>query len=149
MIFLRNHLATKLIVHHLDHCIDNLGREHAIEKLKEDCWIPQVHVSVRSVLYRYLTCKKFNARPMTQQMAHLPKCRLTAYEPPFSFTDMDLFGLIYVRRGRGMAKRWCCQFTCLTTHSVHREVLNAMGNDEFIVFKAFHKSKGRSEGVTM
>ena len=39
--------------------------------------------------------------------------------------------------------------TCLTTHSVHREVVNAMGNDEFIVFKAFHKSEGRSEGVTM
>ena len=70
---------------------------------------------------------------MTQQMASLPKCRLTAYEPPFSFTDMDLFGPIYVKHGRRTAKRWCCLFTCLTTRSVHLEVVNSMDTDEFIM----------------
>ena len=92
-----------------------------------------MRVLVRSVLNRCITCKKLNAKPMTQQMAPLPKCRLTAYEPPFSFTGMDLFGPIYVKHGRGTAKRWCCLFTCLTTRSVHLEVVNSMDTDEFIM----------------
>ena len=92
-----------------------------------------MRVLVRSVLNRCITCKKLNAKPMAQQMAPLPKCRLTAYEPPFSFTGMDLFGPIYVKHGRGTAKRWCCLFTCLTTRSVHLEVVNSMDTDEFIM----------------
>ena len=80
---------------------------------------------------------------MTQQMASLPKCRLTAYEPPFSFTDMDLFGPIYVKHGRRTAKRWCCLFTCLTTRSVHLEVVNSMDTDEFIMcLRCFRNRRG-------
>ena len=66
-------------------------------------------------------------------MAPLPKCRLTAYKPPFSFFGKDLFGPIYVKHGPGTAKRWCCLFTCLTTRSVHLEVFNSMDTDEFIM----------------
>lgn len=51
-------------------------------------------------------------------MAPLPTCRVMAYEPPFSYTGMDLFGPLYVKHGRGTAKRWCCLFTCLNTRSV-------------------------------
>ena len=80
---------------------------------------------------------------MTQQMASLPKCRLTAYEPPFSFTDMDLFGPIYVKHGRRTAKRWCCLFTCLTTRSVHLEVVNSKDTDEFIMcLRCFRNRRG-------
>ena len=32
---------------------------------------------------------------------------------------MDLFDPLYVKHGRGTAKRWCCLFTCLNTRSVH------------------------------
>ena len=123
----------KLIVRHVRHLIGHLGREHVIAKFGEDFWIPQVRVLVRSVLNPCLTCKKLNAKPMTQQMAPLPKCRLTAYKPPFSFSGKDLFGPIYVKHGPGTAKRWCCLFTCSTTRSVHLEVFNSMDTDEFIM----------------
>ena len=72
-----------------------------LQKLRKDFWIPQEHVLVRSVLNRCLTCKKLNAKPMTQQMVPLPKCRLTACQPPFSFASMDLCGPIYVKRSFG------------------------------------------------
>ena len=133
MIFPRDHPVAKLIVRFVHHLMGPLGREHVIAKLREDFWITQVRVLVRSVLNRCLTCKKLNAKAMTQQMAPLPKCRLTAYGPPFSFPVMDLFGPIYVKHGRGTAKRWCCLFTCLTTRSVHLEVVNSMDTDEFIM----------------
>ena len=94
MIFPSDHPVAKLTVRHVHHLIGHLGREHVIAKLREDFWISQEGLLV--------------TKPMTQHMASLPKCRLTAYEPPFSFTGMDLFGPIYVKHGRRTAKRWCC-----------------------------------------
>lgn len=46
---------------------------------------------------------------------------------------MDLFGPLYVKHGRGTAKRWCCLFTCLNTRSVHLELVNSMDTDDFIM----------------
>ena len=75
---------------------------------------------------------KLNAKPMTQQMAPLPRSRLMAYKPPFSYPGMDLFGPLYVKQGRGTAKRWCCLFTCMNTRAVHLELVQSMGKDDFI-----------------
>ena len=128
----RNHAVAEKIVCHVHHFIGHLGRQHVIAKLWEDFWIPQIRVLVRSVLSRCVKCKKVLAKPMIQQMAPLPKARLMAYEPPFSYTGMDLFGPLYVKHGRGTTKRWCCLFTCLTTHCVHLEVVNSMGTDDLV-----------------
>ena len=133
IILARHHPVASLIVRHMHHCIGHLGREHVMARLRENFWIPQACVLVRSVLDRCLKCKKLNARPITQQMAPLPKARLMAYEPPFSCTGMDLFGPLYVKHGRGTAKRWCCLFTCLTTRCVHLELVNSVETDDFIM----------------
>ena len=104
----RNHAVAEKIVRHVHHFIGHLGREHMIAKLREDFWIPQIRVLVRSVLSRCIRCKKVLGKPMSQQMAPLPGARLMAYEPPFSYTGMDLFGPLYVKHGRGTTKRWYC-----------------------------------------
>ena len=90
---------------------------------------------VRSVFNRCLTCKKRNTKPMTQQMAPLPKCRLTAYEPPFLFTGMD-HGPLWPN----LCETWPrnCKMVGLlvylfTTGSTHLEVVNSMDTDEFIM----------------
>ncbi|KAL9975233.1 hypothetical protein ACROYT_G012367 [Oculina patagonica] len=129
----RNHAVAEKIVRHVHHFIGHLGREHVIAKLREDFWIPQIRVLVRTVLSRCVKCKKVLAKPMVQQMAPLPEARLMAYEPPFSYSGMDLFGPLYVKHGRGTTKRWCCLFTCLTTRCVHLEVVNSMDTDDFIL----------------
>ena len=95
----RNHAVAERIVRHVHHFIGHLGREHVIAKLPEDFWIPQIRVLVRSVLNRCVRCKKVLAKPMSQQMAPLPEARLMAYEPPFSYTCMDLFGPLHVKDG--------------------------------------------------
>ena len=129
----RNHPVAHLIVRHVHHFIGHLEREHVMARLRENFWIPQKRVLVRSVLDRCLRCKMHNARPMTQQMAPLPKARLMTYEPPFSYTGVDLFGPLYVKHGQGTAKRWCCLFTCLTTRCVDLEVVISMETDDFVM----------------
>ena len=99
----------------------------------EKLWIPQIRVLVRSILGRCLRCKRLNARQIVQQMAPLPRSRMMAYQPPFSYSGMDLFGPLQVKHGRGTAKRWCCLFTCLNTCAVHLELVQSMNTDDFIM----------------
>ena len=142
IIFPRNHDATSILVQHTHETIGHLGREHVIAKLRQKFWIPQVRVLVRSVLSRCIKCKKIHAKPMTQQMAPLPKDRLTAYQPPFTSTSMDMFGPLYVKHGRGTAKRWGCLFTCLTTRSIHLELVNSLETDDFMCLRRFMNRRG-------
>ena len=118
-----NHAVAEKIVGHVHHFIGHLGREHVIAKLREDFWIPQICILVCSVLSQCARCKKVFATPMIQQVAPLPEARLMAYETPFSYTGIDLFGPLYIKNGRGTKKSWCCPFTCPTTRCVHLGVV--------------------------
>ncbi|PFX12233.1 hypothetical protein AWC38_SpisGene23847 [Stylophora pistillata] len=129
----RNHPVTAIIVRHIRESIGHLGREHLIAKVREKYWIPQIRVLARSILARCILCKRLKAKPMTQQMAPLPKSRMMAYQPPFSYSGMDLFGPLYVKHGRGTAKRWCCLFTCLNTRAVHLELVQSMSTSDFLL----------------
>ena len=71
-----------------------------------------------------------------------------AYEPPFSYTGMDLFGPLYVKHGRGATKRWCYLVTCLTTCCVHLEVVNSMDTDDFIMcLRHFINHRGKVKEI--
>ena len=106
--------------------------ESTLSKVREKLWIPQIRVLTRFILGRCILCKRLNAKPMIQQMAPLPRSRVMAYKPPFSYLGMDLFGPLYVKHGRSMAKRWCCLFTCLNTRTIHLELVQSVGTDDFI-----------------
>lgn len=129
----RDHPVTAVIVRHVHESIGHLGREHLISRVREKLWIPQIRVLVRSILGRCLRCKRLNARQIVQQMAPLPRSRMMAYQPPFSYSGMDLFGPLQVKHGRGTAKRWCCLFTCMNTRAVHLELVQSMNTDDFIM----------------
>ena len=121
------------MVRHTHESIGHLGREHVISKVREKLWIPQIRLLIRSILGKCILCKRLNAKPMIQQMAPLPRSHMMAYKPPFSYSGMDLFGPLYVKHGRGTAKRWCCLFTCMNTRAVHLELVQSMGTDDFIM----------------
>ena len=121
----RDHPVIAMIVRHTHESIGHLEHEHLISKVREKLWIPQIRVLTRSILGRCILCKRLNAKPMIQQMAPLPRSRMMAYKPPFSYLGMDLFGPLYVRHGRGTAERWCCLFTCMNTCAVHLELVQS------------------------
>ena len=129
----RDHPITARIVRHIHESIGHLGREHLISKVGEKLWIPQIRVLTRSIVGRCILCKRLNAKQFIQQMAPLPRSRMMAYKPPFSYSGMDLFGPLYVKHGRGTAKHWCRLFTCMNTCAVHLELVQSMSTDDFIM----------------
>ena len=80
---------------------------------------------------------------MTQEMVELPKIRVTPYEPPFTFTGIDYFGPLLVKRGRGTAKRYRCIFVCMMSRAVHLELAQSLETDAFImVLRRFLNTRG-------
>ena len=72
-------------------------------------------------------------------MADLPPERLSYLQPPFSFTGVDYFGPVTVKRGyrtrslSGHNKKYVCLFTCLTFRTIHLELCEDMSTDSFIM----------------
>lgn len=59
--------------------------------------------------------------------------RLEACHPQFTFTGVDLFGLLTFKWGHRTAKRWGYLFTCLTTCAVYLTVMLSLETDDFIM----------------
>jgi hypothetical protein len=70
---------------------------------------------------------------MSQKMGDLPGARLTPYEPPFTFTGLDIFGQFTVKRGRSSQKIYGCIFVCFTTRAVHIEDVGSLETDTFVL----------------
>jgi transposase InsO family protein len=65
-------------------------------------------------------------------MAPVAEAQTQIHEPPFSSVGLDFFGPFYVKRGRGVVKRYGCIFTCLTTRAVHLEVAHSLDTNSLL-----------------
>ena len=84
-------------------------------------------------------------------MADLPPERLSYLQPPFSFTGVDYFGPVTVKRGyrtrslSGHSKRYVFLFTSLTFRTIHSELCEDMSADSFIMaLRRFISRRGYS-----
>ena len=71
-------------------------------------------------------CQRFYARTTDQLMGQLPPCRATP-APAFTTTGADFAGPFTLRKGHTRRPVWIqgyvCLFVCLTTKSVHLELV--------------------------
>ena len=143
MILPKRHPVSHLIVRHYHESAAHSGREQTLCEVRRMFWIIGGRSLVKTTIRNCIKCRRMNAKPMEQLMGSLPKARLEAYHPPFTFTGVDLFGPLTVKWGRGTAKRWGCLFTCLTTRAVHLEVTPSLETDDFImVLRQFISRRG-------
>ena len=123
------------------------GREHVLSELRRKFWILNGNSAVRRVLANCLQCKRIRQPPEQQKMADLPQDRVSALEPPFTYTGIDLFGPFFVSRGRTQMKRYGVIFSCLSMRAVHLEVASSLSTDSFIC--AFRRFLARRGSVKM
>jgi hypothetical protein len=129
----QNHHVTTLIIRHFHERLGHCGKEHLLSRMREEFWVVRARTAIKAVLGRCLICKRHHGERMTQEMADLPKVRVTPYEPPFTSTGIDYFGPLYVKRGRGTAKRYGCIFVCMTSRAIHLELAQSLETDAFIM----------------
>ena len=128
----KHHWVSQLLARHI-HC-DNghIGQEHTLNLLRERFWICKARSLVRKIINKCFVCKKGHAPKLDQQMAPLPKYRVAAYEPPFTYVGIDMFGPLLIKQSRLKPKRWGCIFTCTVTRAIHLEVTPSLETDDFI-----------------
>ena len=96
-----------------------LGAKHLVKEVSKSC----------------VTCQKSYARTTDQLMGQIPPVRATP-APAFTSTGADFAGPFTLRKGHTRKLVWVkgyiCIFVCLTTKSVHIELVIDLSTDSFI-----------------
>ncbi|KXJ74069.1 hypothetical protein RP20_CCG014410 [Aedes albopictus] len=81
-------------------------------------------------------------------MATLPHPRVAPYVRPFTFTGLDYFGPLIVKRRRCNEKRWVALFTCLTIRAVHVEVVHTLSTESCrLAIRRFISRRGAPQQI--
>ena len=108
------------------------GRDHTLAISREHYWIINAKSAIKRVLSQCIPCKIENIKISNQLFRQLPNEHTAVFDPVFTNTGVDYFGLILVQNSKrtwftsGHIKRYGVVFTCLTTRATHLEL--AIGN---------------------
>lgn len=138
------HPVTKMLIQHTDKELKHPGSERLFGELRRKYWILRGREAIRKEQRACAECQKWRAQPVFPRMADLPPARLRLHCPAFFSTGMDCFGPFLVKIGRRNEKRWGILFKCLTTRSVHIEILTSLDTDSFLMaLRRFISRKGK------
>lgn len=138
----KDHIS-EIITRSLHESNGHSGREYLHNTIRRRFWILHGRSLVRKVIHNCIPCRKRLAPSITQMMSDLPKERLTAYEPPFTYTGCDFFGPFHVQRGRSTEKIYGCIFVCFNSRAIHIEDVASLEASSFILaFRRFVSNRG-------
>ncbi|XP_052256360.1 uncharacterized protein LOC127861714 [Dreissena polymorpha] len=112
-------------------------------------WIPAIRQCVRSVLRKYVSCKRVQGKSCKPVESPLLQKYRIEESPPFSVTGVDLTGALNVRDRTGcQTKVYICLFTCASTRAVHLEIVQDLSQDSFMqAFRRFASRRSLSKIV--
>lgn len=139
------HLSTLIIrMHHLETM--HGGPQLVLGLLRRKYWILNARSAVRILIYRCITCHRYQATSASQLMGSLPEPRVHISRP-FTHTGVDYAGPIELRmsKGRGNAsyKGYISLFVCLSTKAIHVEAVSDLTSNGFIAaYRRFVSRRG-------
>ena len=75
-----------------------------------------------------VTCRRLRGKLGFQKMADLPSRRCVQVAR-FTYSGVDMFGPILIRKRRSDLKRYAALFTCFSSGAVHIEITNTKDAD--------------------
>ena len=124
------------------------GVNDTLVNTRDMVWIVRGRQVIRKWLRRCVACKIMQGASYNQEMAPLPKDRLTEGSP-FKITGIDFFGPLYVKEeGKRnspaqMKKSYGLILTCASTRAIHLELLSSMNTTTFLqALKRFISRRG-------
>lgn len=116
------------------------GVHTLISQLRENFWILQCRRTIRQVLNKCISCRRFEATKAEVLPAPLPENRIKN-AAAFEITGIDLGGPLYLRNGE---KTWFVLFTCAVVRAVHLELVQSLTTETFcLAFRRFVSRRGR------
>ena len=97
---------------------------NAYWQMRQQFWIPKQRSAVQKVM-----------------MAASPTFHTTAYQPCFTHTGVDYFGLLNIKRGRAVVKSWGAIVTCLNSRAVQLELATSLEPDQPILLGPKERSE--------
>ena len=127
------HPAVRLYLEqlHKTHC--HQGVDYLRALVQQQFAIVKLRPALRSIVSKCVTCRKRRAQTLNPIMSDLLRERLAFKERPFTITGIDYFGPFYVAVKRLTEKRCGVLFTCLTTRTVHFEVVPSMDTSSCVL----------------
>ncbi|TNN15930.1 Gag-Pol polyprotein, partial [Schistosoma japonicum] len=95
-----NHFITRLIIRHYHETNGYMGVTYLISSVNERYWIIKCTKTIKSVFNNCYKCRKWFSQPCQQAMAPIPEDHFMHHYNPFTVTDVDYFGPLFVKRGR-------------------------------------------------
>ena len=117
-----------------------------MSKARERFWVPRLRTLVKSVRYKFSTCKRINTKRLSSPLpAMLSKFR-EEFSKPFATTGIDFPGPLYFKISKTkMENAYIALFTCAATRAVH---LKLCENSKANCFKRALKEFAACRGVT-
>ncbi|XP_033221140.1 uncharacterized protein LOC117175541 [Belonocnema kinseyi] len=131
------HKVVELLIRETHENMCYAGVQTLICHLREKFWILSMRKTVQSVVSKCIRCKKFDAKKMKADPAHLPVHRVKN-AAVFEVIGVDFAGPVFLR---GKQKGWICLFTCAIYRAVHLEPVTSMSTKVFL--DSFHRFIGR------
>lgn len=132
----------ELLVQHNHEFIMHSGLRDTLVQIRSRYWILRARQIVKSILAKCTVCKRFKAKPAQQDMAPLPRDRISE-TPPFEVTSIDVAGPLYVKTDRATCKAYVALFTCAVTRAVHLELVSSQSTESFLLaLKRFVSRRG-------
>ena len=144
----RHEVFTRLLIKEVHERLIHAGVAHTLSQIREEYWIPQGRVAVRSVLSCCLICRRHEGAPFPLPLMPPWPCERVARSDPFQFTGLDYLGPLYVKEGSQLHKVWVCLFTCLTVRAVHLEWVLGLTAEQFLnCLKRFISRRGKPDSI--
>jgi len=140
----KGHQLVNLLLEHLHEKRAHCGYKSLIYEPKRYFWIVGVQNMAKQVTGKCVTCKKLRRQPLEQMMGQIPRLRVAAGFPAFSYTAIDMCGPLQMRIGRKtLREAQVIIFTCMTTRAVHLELVTDRSTDTFLMaFRRFASLRG-------
>ena len=112
-----------------------------VSALRQTYWIPAGRQRIKSVIRKYVVCRKASGKPYA--IPDAPPLVTSRVNPsdPFTVTGVDFTGALYVRTSEGKCKVYLCLFTCAVSRGIHLEIVSDLSVESFLL--AFCKFAGR------
>ena len=138
-----SHKFMWLLVEHIHKTAHHAGCNTVLRVLRERFWILRSRRTVRSIINKCVTCRRYTAKPLETETASLPLNRVK--EASISeVIGIDYVGPVYLNN----EKAWIYLFTCAVYRGVHFELVSTLSTEGFLqAFKRFIARRGRPKIV--